>query len=60
MQVLSIAQGGLERRGADEAHFLRQLHEIAESGACAASTMMSLYEGEWGRSVDPLFKQYMY
>lgn len=59
-QVLAISQGGLERRGYDEAHFLKQLHAIVESGLCAASHELELYSTSWNKSVDPLFRDFMY
>jgi len=58
--VLSIAQGGLDRRGYDEGHFLKQLHVIVESGLCPASHLLELYSTTWQHSVDPLFKEFMY
>jgi glutamate--cysteine ligase len=60
LQVLSIAQGGLDRRGYDEGHFLKQLHVIVDSGMCQASHLLELYGTSWGKSVDPLFKEFMY
>lgn len=59
-QVVSIAQGGLDRRGYDEGHFLKQLHVIVESGLCPASHLLELYSTSWNNSVDPLFKEFMY
>jgi glutamate--cysteine ligase len=59
-QVLAIAQGGLDRRGYDEGHFLKQLHVIVDSGLCQASHLLELYGTSWGNSVDPLFKEFMY
>lgn len=58
--MLAIAQGGLDRRGYDEGHFLKQLHTIAEGGMSPADHLLSLYDSSWGRSVDPLFKEFMY
>jgi gamma-glutamylcysteine synthetase len=59
-QVIAISQGGLDRRGYDEGHFLKQLHVIVESGLAPASHLLELYSSSWGGSVDPLFKQFMY
>ena len=58
--MLAIAQGGLDRRGYDEGHFLKQLHVIVESGLAPASHLLELYASSWGGSVDPLFKEFMY
>jgi glutamate--cysteine ligase len=60
LQVLAIAQGGLDRRGYDEGHFLKQLHVIVDSGLCQSSHLLELYNTSWGKSVDPLFKEFMY
>eukprot|EP00879_Flechtneria_rotunda_P014114 GHRR01014744.1.p1 GENE.GHRR01014744.1~~GHRR01014744.1.p1 ORF type:complete len:196 (+),score=51.02 GHRR01014744.1:1271-1858(+) len=60
LQVVRIAQGGLDRRGYDEGHFLQQLHVIVESGMSSASHLLELYDSTWNNSVDPLFQQFMY
>jgi glutamate--cysteine ligase len=59
-RVLAISQGGLERRGQDEAHFLKQLHTIVDTGMCSASHVLELYNGRWKGSVDPMFDEMMY
>lgn len=53
--VLGIARGGLERRGREEGKYLKELEEIASSGVTQADRLLELYEGEWGRSVDPYY-----
>lgn len=60
LKVLDIARGGLERRGHDEASFLKSLQAIAEGGKTPADAMLELYEGRWGRSVDPLYDELAY
>jgi glutamate--cysteine ligase len=60
LQVLEISRGGLERRGHDEAHFLRQLEDIAESGLTPADRLVQLYEGPWGKSVEPIYTELLY
>jgi glutamate--cysteine ligase len=60
LKVLAISQGGLDRRGYDEGHFLKQLHVIAESGMSPASHQLELYNTSWNNSVDPLWKDFMY
>eukprot|EP00775_Hariotina_reticulata_P010043 gene10043-10199_t len=60
LQVVSIAQGGLDRRGYDEGHFIKQLHTIVESGMAPASHLLDLYESTWQGSVDPVFRELMY
>jgi glutamate--cysteine ligase len=60
VRCLDIARGGLERRGEDEAHFLNELREIAASGRTPADELVDLYNGPWGKSVDPMFREKMY
>jgi glutamate--cysteine ligase len=66
MDVLAIAQGGLERRdrrdgfGETEAHFLNTLHLIAESGKTPADELLHRYRTDWQSSVDPMFAEYSY
>ncbi|KIY92812.1 glutamate--cysteine ligase [Monoraphidium neglectum] len=60
LKVLDIARGGLERRGHDEASFLKSLQVIAESGKTPADALLELYEGKWGRSVDPYYDELQY
>lgn len=54
-EVLRIAHGGLERRGREEGKYLKELMEIADSGTTQAERLLELYEGPWGRSVDPYY-----
>ncbi|HEY0353934.1 MAG TPA: glutamate--cysteine ligase [Enterovirga sp.] len=62
-EVLSIARGGLDRRGCrdaqgrNESRFLDPLDEIAESGRSPAEFLLEKYHGAWGRSVDPAFQE---
>jgi glutamate--cysteine ligase len=63
MDMLTIAHGGLKRRarlnakGEDETMHLRSLEAIARSGREAARHWIELYEGPWGRSVEPAFDE---
>ena len=54
-EVLAISQRGLERRGREEGKYLKELEGIADSGVTQADELLKLYEGEWGRSVDPYY-----
>lgn len=54
-QVLEISRGGLERRGRQEAKYLKELEEIAASGETQAEKLLKLYETEWNHSVDPYY-----
>eukprot|EP00204_Picochlorum_oklahomense_P000699 CAMPEP_0118802198 /NCGR_PEP_ID=MMETSP1161-20130426/5292_1 /TAXON_ID=249345 /ORGANISM="Picochlorum oklahomensis, Strain CCMP2329" /LENGTH=468 /DNA_ID=CAMNT_0006730317 /DNA_START=116 /DNA_END=1519 /DNA_ORIENTATION=+ len=47
LEVLSIARGGLKRRGKQEEKFLDQLDNIAQSGQCQADHVLAMYNGEW-------------
>lgn len=60
LDVLAIARGGLERRGADEAAFLRSLETLAHAGMTPADHLVNLYKTKWGESVDPVFDEFMY
>jgi glutamate--cysteine ligase len=53
-------QGGLQRRGLNEAPFLRNLEVVAESGKTAADLMLEAYDTRWGKSVDPAFEEYIF
>jgi glutamate--cysteine ligase len=63
LDMLAIAHGGLKRRarlnskGEDETIHLRPLEAIAESGREPARHWIELYEGPWGRSVEPAFDE---
>jgi glutamate--cysteine ligase len=65
-QVLAISRAGLKRRaftnasGEDEARFLEPVETILASGLTPAQEMLARYEGEWGRSTDPLFREYAF
>ncbi|GAX83951.1 hypothetical protein CEUSTIGMA_g11375.t1 [Chlamydomonas eustigma] len=59
-KVVSIAKGGLDRRGYDEVSFLNRIEVIAETGKSQADLLLVLYETKWQRSVDPLYNEFMY
>jgi len=64
--VLDIAHSGLHARnrldsvGMDEAHFLKPLFLIAESGMTPAEELLCAYNRRWHKSVDPVFTEYAY
>ena len=64
--VLDIAHAGLHARnrldsvGMDEAHFLKPLFLIAESGMTPAEELLCAYDRRWHKSVDPVFTEYAY
>ena len=66
LRVLEIAEAGLKRRaifdktGEDESGFLNTLREIAERGYPASEKLLSLYETEWQKSVDPIYREFAY
>ncbi|HMO29162.1 glutamate--cysteine ligase [Enterovirga sp.] len=61
--VLALARAGLARRarpdasGRDETAYLDPLDAIVAEGATSAEIWLARYEGEWGRSVDPVFAE---
>ena len=63
LDMLAIAHKGLKRRarlnnkGEDETIYLRPLAAIAESGREPALHWIELYEGAWGRSIEPAFDE---
>jgi glutamate--cysteine ligase len=65
-EALAIARQGLARGavldsvGRDETRFLEPLEAIADSGKTAAEDLLELYETRWGKSVDPLFTEFIY
>ncbi|WP_434617947.1 glutamate--cysteine ligase [Azospirillum sp. B2RO_4] len=66
LEMLAIARDGLARRarndnwGDDETHFLDTLQVIAETGRSPADELLEKFNGPWGGSVDPVFKEYAY
>jgi glutamate--cysteine ligase len=64
-EVLEISRAGLvARKCADrsdnEALFLDPLFETVDRGSTHAEEMLAKFEGAWGRSVEPVFKEYAY
>ncbi|MSP20148.1 MAG: glutamate--cysteine ligase [Alphaproteobacteria bacterium] len=65
-EVVMIAEDGLHGRGCcshkgrDECIYLEPLKEIAATGRTAATILLEKFHGEWGGSVDPLFREYAY
>ncbi len=61
-EVLALSRKGLARRarqdasGLDETRFLAPLEAIAQSGRTQAHRLLSLYDGDWKRRVDPVFE----
>ena len=66
LRVLEIAEAGLKRRaildksGDDESGFLNTLWEIAERGYPASEKLLKLYETEWQKSVEPIYREFAY
>jgi glutamate--cysteine ligase len=65
-ETLALARAGLARRkrfdpyGADETRYLKPLEELAERSETPAEGLLRKFHGEWGGSVDPVFKEYAY
>lgn len=62
--VLALSQAGLARRarknasGHDETGYLAPLHAMLASGRTLADDMIASFEGPWGRSVTPAFRDF--
>ncbi|MBI4082923.1 MAG: glutamate--cysteine ligase [Candidatus Lambdaproteobacteria bacterium] len=60
-EMLAIARGGLRRlalrndRGETEEKHLEPLERIVAAGKTQADVLLELYEGPWGRRLEPLF-----
>ena len=67
-QALLIAENGLKSRarpGAgglvpDESHFLDALRDSLQSGNTPAEDLLALYEGEWKRTIEPIYPSCSY
>ena len=66
LEALKIAGSGLARRnrlnrtGASEAVFLEPLIEFALANETPAERKLKLFHGEWGGSIDPVFREFAY
>jgi glutamate--cysteine ligase len=64
--VVGLAREGLKRRAvagngaADEAAYIGPLEETVALGYPPAENLLRQYESRWGRSVEPLFDEYVY
>jgi glutamate--cysteine ligase len=64
--TLALAEAGLARRrrlstgGHDETRYLQPIQEYVERGITPAEELLEKFEGAWGRSVEPVFKEYAY
>ena len=65
-EMVAIAKGGLARRaridwdGSDETRYLLRLEEIADAGRTPAEEKLERFDGEWGRRVEPVFRDYAF
>jgi len=65
-EVVNISRLGLKNRnrlngdGVDESIFLAPLDEVLAKKATLAEDLLSLYNGRWNGSVDPVFADYQY
>jgi glutamate--cysteine ligase len=65
--AVEISRAGLKARakgdGAgsrDETTFLHAVEEVVRTGKSPADIMLDAYNGRWGGSVDPVFKEYAF
>jgi glutamate--cysteine ligase len=65
-EVLAVSKAGLKARGKlnsegqDETIFLSPLDEVMAKKATLADDLLSLYNGRWNGSVEPVFEEYQY
>ena len=65
-EAVAISAAGLAERGhtdlvsGDETTFLEPLYRTLESGETPAERLLRQYRGEWGESVDPVFRENAY
>ena len=65
-ETLALARAGLRKRkrlnghGESETLFLDDLDLIAETGRTRAEDLIARYEGEWDRSIEPVFTESAY
>ncbi|TCT09969.1 glutamate--cysteine ligase [Tepidamorphus gemmatus] len=65
-EVVEIAYQGLVRRGrghggeANEARFIEDLREIAETGVTPADRLLAAYAGPWQGDIDRVFREHAY
>jgi len=67
-QAVDLAEAGLKERsreGAggllpDETHFVNALQESLDLGTSPAQELIDLYNGEWGKTLAPLYRDFSY
>jgi gamma-glutamylcysteine synthetase len=52
---VGLPQGGLERRGLKEESFLKDLHEMVETGKTQADVLLDKFNGEWEGNIDRVY-----
>lgn len=66
VELLELSRKGLHARnrldaaGDNETGFLAPLHQTAATGITPADRKLELFETEWDRSVDPIFRDFSY
>ncbi|MFL5332653.1 MAG: glutamate--cysteine ligase [Geminicoccaceae bacterium] len=65
-EVVAIAKAGLAARaridwdGQDETRYLKRLEQIAGDGRTPAEEKLGRFQEAWGRSVDPVFREFAF
>ena len=54
-QVLALSRAGLEARGLGEERFLDVLDDQVARGQVQADALLSLYQGDWGQDLTPIY-----
>ncbi|KAL2623476.1 hypothetical protein R1flu_003681 [Riccia fluitans] len=57
--VFQLAKEGLQRRGHMESIFLDEIEETVNSGKTLSEELLELYNGKWGRKIEPLFEEFL-
>jgi glutamate--cysteine ligase len=65
-ETLKLSRGGLSRRarmdagGQDETLYLEPLEDLVQRGTTPAEELLAKYNGPWGKSVEPVYKDCAY
>ncbi|XP_010439231.1 PREDICTED: glutamate--cysteine ligase, chloroplastic-like [Camelina sativa] len=58
--ILKLAKDGLDRRGYNETGFLNAVAAVVRTGVTPAEKLLELYNGDWGKNIDHVFRGLQY